>query len=1364
MFAIPLAVLPKVFSRLDEKMQIKYRKRLNKVVNQLLSNNAKSATKEQIRPKLWKVKLNKKWRLFITEFAQESGEIPDLYLLLIMENHKYKIALPVAEKLQALVSKRDFSGFSLYDPNENTSIVSIEDEDEHEHSDEELLVPEEVYLLGETIFQLSQEQNHLIRSQGSFIAYGGAGTGKTSSATFLLEQLVALNPVKPILFLGETPRIVEKVEHDLKLLLNVDDLSGVPVKIQVTQDFFKEQFQSETYFVDYDDFKKYYNKLKEDSASVLEQACKMPQDIREGNKRKRAEFLCGVLYQELCLLAPWGDYVSIGQKSSYFSLNDFPSVKDEIITQLQAYKRHLHDNQKVDLAFADFATSSSKLFAYIKLDEGQNVTLNALKYLAEIADECCVFMDDNQNTQAQKSNILLKKKLLEKVLKKTIPIPVHRLTECYRCSTAVNHAGAIILAIRDDLAGISPEEFLSGNQPVSGSAVLHAIQEETEELILSVRAQLAQYKETEVAILTFEDKASVQKKFPGILVFHPLEVPGAEFQGVGVLYHPLRKGRDNNADIVTLNECLKTISTTKVPVPHNLKHAASLEDPRHTQFLQMLYMMTMRFSQGVILIQAEAEWNKKILERLSEGFSKPQTTNEAVEKTVNVIPKKATEDEWHKLIDNLYLDKNPDLVHIEELVKQHLYSSASEEQRWGLYQEGQAKKLAKLEKKKQKREKTTVLNEQLLQQVSDNQLPSVVSEVNVSDMPSLIISKLINNAGFMEGAVQWNECLTEEEKSAFVQPDFSKSMLTKERGCDVIARIFLASPDIGRAIWSELKGSLFFLKLFLIKLIEVRVNEKYSNFYMLCSKASFLNDIVDAFIEQKNLSSLTEHARNNGLVQLGQAIRQGLSEAPADLPSLWRLLCSSEFQEVFLKLIDSGVFDDVSEKNIFPFNLFNQVLSAEANQNIDSPIMQLFSAETGVLILHKLILRQVVFGKILAENSAPILSIQEGGNVIESIVKNMMHVDRHLVLVSLINYIPIEDPNNLIFLKKLLLHLVYYVGYLFPSPGSLNTTSLSFNACITMCLRILVALEKRQDKLIKLYTTFEIGSGLVIQVPGSTSEVADGMNKSLAVLSGVLKELFQATFHIAQGFCVRGHHSVSVYHKAMKIFEGIENISRDNFEAIFNLFEKMHISFLMKPGEGSLARMEKRAVEKDKIIELYDIFFKIFVKNEWKEICFLRQLVMFLTDFPLDLCQDKLPEIKTWFTQCTIVFIQTLVTMFDSTPSATTIANILDIWKFIFQMRVNHSFGFVDNKEQEYLAFASIGLHKNIEVLFSSLTSAGRDVLKESLSEIEALYQQLLQAVTNPLPPVYTNNNSSIVFPAVTVSGNAKKNAVDSRP
>ncbi len=691
----------KIFTCIDSDILSSHQARVQKVIRQLLEGQTKSASLDQLKPGLYKVRLNNKLRLFIALRPNSSG-LCHLYLLHIMENHKYKLPLEVVRKLKQQLDTGDMAGFHPYEFGVDMSSTTADIDD----ADLDLLPCqiEGVRLLGRTLFQLTGEQQAPLQDAGSFILYGQPGAGKSSVSAFLIEQLIRiLQPTedgekRTIVYAAQTPRLVTQMRQDVNNMLRASFTNAQREKVEVifntTQELYSQAgFDFDT-FVGDEYFKEYMMFISKD-INEYSQACKIPEDIRPG-KKSLSNYVLNALYQELCLLAPWNAYPPssdeehVSEKNSYFKLKDFPGATKKIEALLKNYRQYLIDNKRYDPGIS-LSENGEKRYFYLILDEAQNITLNAVAYFAKQADNICLLTDDNQNTTAPKSSLLLKKNLLQIICNSNIPayhrkaIPLYRLSRSFRCLPAIRRVAHSILEMRDRLAGISPEQTDISADGLQGKAEIFLVKndEENREAIEKVLSKVSSYKKTEIAILCLESKELVSELFPGYLVFYPHEIPGNEFSA-GVLYHPLKQKRENNP-YVDINTQLPN-KHKHDSVPHSVKHATQIIDTRFSRSLQELYMMLTRFIDDVTVIQYKKDWNTHILDEWKPYFT-AHAALPVEQENLSVTDDQATESDWLERLLDLRSADAPDIEQIRRYVIQHLYQNLTEDQRYQAFEQ-----------------------------------------------------------------------------------------------------------------------------------------------------------------------------------------------------------------------------------------------------------------------------------------------------------------------------------------------------------------------------------------------------------------------------------------------------------------------------------------------------------------------------------------------------------------------------------------------------------------------------------------------------------------------------------------------------
>lgn len=1023
----------------------KCQRAVKKVINQLDSGENKSADRDQKAASLWTVKLNRKKRLF---FAEIDG---NRYLLLIDEEHNYNKSLPIAlKRLQEIIKVKPeererhleqelkANGEPLYsnytiNPDDIINDLKVQPE-----------APEEIKIkiLRKQVFQLSREQEDLVYCTGSFIAYGVPGSGKTSSALYLIEQLVerAEADSKPIVFLAQSTELVKRMQKDWESLPARKKANCPTVIFQTVEEFTKQQLgldkdkdDNTTEFVGFGFFEKFFEQNKNCifpkkkmllSSLTISQACKIPQGLEDKNIEK---FICQALYQEFCLLAAKNkanlnntnnsiDYIN--HNNSYFNIENNSELQQKIIELLNTYRDYLTQQEPkkhIDPAISVLPSSNqdNKPNATIVLDEGQNIPLNTLEMIAKSADEICVFMDDDQNTQAAKSSILLKQKMLKEIMQKEIP--AHPLRQSFRCSQAVNKCARTPLIMRDRLAGISTQVAVQQSDLMTeGSAKLYTTAPQQAEPIEEIITKLSLYKPTERLVIIQHqksatnqaweqnrlEKSKAQELFPDAIICFPEEVPGLEFDCV-VLYQPLGANSNyyNHDQFHGANKALKTYQQQqhgKTPksssVAQNIKHAAIVEDYRFSKPFQELYMLITRARDSVIIIQKKlANINEAILDHWSPAFEKENQNNAVLssssenprENTVenikgslanthitnNTTPKiQSSEEDWHERISLMSVVKGADKEQIRALVEKHLYQNIDKNKRYDKFMETQ---------------KGFTDNSQLSSS-SSTEASSKQAE-NHTDNLSKIINKLVEDKNFKNCRENWSKCLTKKEKEFLLDPDtiyiLAAKACSNNQSAEIISRIFIFNEDLIEPSIKKIKSIAIITGMLssLLRVAKGKNNE--SNFYKISSGTNlkFLTCLASAYVVFKSDKNLTSTAKQN-IQDIPKLIYQGLTENPNTNNSLPLLtqLHRIHHHPIFIQLIEDGLFDFSNNLTLMQYL---KLWKADSLTKKNSYLEQLLESEKGISILEKVIaFNTKLAGRIFFDNTIDYFITQTTNN------------------------------------------------------------------------------------------------------------------------------------------------------------------------------------------------------------------------------------------------------------------------------------------------------------------------------------------------------------------------------------------------
>jgi hypothetical protein len=563
----------------------------------------------------------------------------------------------------------------------------------------------------------------------------------------------------------------------------------------------------------------------------------------------------------------------------------------------------------------------------------------------------------------------------------------------------------------------------------------------TERLIITQHQWPGSGEQSEQDVIT---RAQVEALFPDAIVSFPEEVAGLEYDCV-VLHHPLGKSGDN-IDFRPANQALKIHQekqhgkTPKSIVPHSIKHATTVQDPRFSKDFQTLYMCITRARDCAVAIQEQTALNDTLLAQWApafDGTSASVTHEHEKEQSSDLaaINNLSTEAEWRERIIGMHSSDNVNLQQVKKLIEQHLYQDLPEDQRYQIFTQSQ--KAIQLEAKKSL-EKQDIGNE--IEEASESKDADTATVLIEHDLNG-IFEKLNKNKQFLECTSKWAKCLTADEKKFLLSPEaiymLAEKGASNRTACMIISRVFIYEQALITPSFEKIKNSVYVTKVLLTALV-TNPEAKQSDFYKVCIATGFklLTDLVDLFTALKNRDDFHDDAIRD-VNSISGLITQGLLEKPEGSETLLSQLHQKQHQPIFLQLIKIGApgFDD--NKTLMPYLKSWKI---EKGEEEFSDLWNLLQGDVGLCILGEIIaINPDLIGRVFFSKTINyfLKKVNEDPLFILSIIPT--YLNTKAIIFPIILGLDLSKKTHLIFLQR----TIQSISLSLPTPAKMLTHPLS---------------------------------------------------------------------------------------------------------------------------------------------------------------------------------------------------------------------------------------------------------------------------------------------------------------------------------
>ncbi len=676
----------KIYSGIEENIFYEKYDKICKAIAKLEESHTLSAKLDQKAHKLYTLRLNIKERLFIAIHTLEGHDQPSLFLLHVMENHRYNRIIAEMRNLTNAIKNNNILRFSEIELN----ATPAPQETEQEYFELEI---KPARLFRHHLIELDTTQQALIKCTDSFMATGNPGTGKSSSAVLMIEDIrVEQSNNQPIIVLSKTKKLADKLQEDLESLqdeknLDLKDISFVTVDeyaramLGSTEIDIKNSLDDFIYYIKtHEKITKLPTELpkkdQKDTYIQLELACKFP--IEFTKKQEKFNFFVQSLFNELMLIAPLNGYYHDSKElviasNSYFDIQIRPEIRNVLINLLHKYRNYLSDQNIFDYNISSWSTENAAEKPIIICDEAQLLSVNYTYHLAQRSQKLYLFMDENQNVTSGRSTLRYKHNI-QKISHPNSKI--FRLETSYRCSKQVSNLAFHTLDLRDILSDHSLEER-EQKQPMQQEG--HAFIFNNHEATNSI---LTKFKKTEIIIISEAEKTIVHNLFPGYIVCHPSELPGLEFD-CAIIYQPFNTS--NKEVWRKINSKLKAIdqlnfSNDIARAQPNIKRRENINSTHESMLLQQFFMIITRARHTVCIVQKD---NDESIKEISEYFSKK--CEHSTDYLIEDENTKTSDEEWIDRLCEMLENENSDIAQVFALVRQNLFLDTPINNRWGKF-------------------------------------------------------------------------------------------------------------------------------------------------------------------------------------------------------------------------------------------------------------------------------------------------------------------------------------------------------------------------------------------------------------------------------------------------------------------------------------------------------------------------------------------------------------------------------------------------------------------------------------------------------------------------------------------------------
>lgn len=523
------SILPILFWRgvIDPK-KLKENENIQKVVSDLMKGEyTKGANLEQLQKFkdhcIYSVRLNDKSRLLFADIELQEKH----YILLLehLENHNYEdskflksgVLKKFCMKHEALLEK------SAQQEQEWESISSEEASSLPRFgSDENLIDYAPVDYSEKGFIRLNDTQENILTARLPLVVNGPAGSGKSCVALSALVNYASdpSNRGRRAVYVCLSKELRNRMEENWNKLRAVGNFESIDVEFCSYRTLIKSNSPSLQGLkkISYKEFEEWFEaKIKTEQFSI---ALEDPQQVFEE-------------FQIIAACKDEKEYVSLGKRESLFQGK---GSKRLMWGLFDAYKTWLQSIGKYDFRIYK-GENSRDIFDFCVVDEAADLSPTCLEelYLMTKEGNIAYFIDTQQDlSDSLSKRIHLKKWMYQRGI--AMDSCSLSLSSVYRSAEKIVELSNRWLGIKAYLTGgISDKDEYRKIQTSPYSKGNPGQVEWSREKIDQIYAKLKrQYKETEIAIIIFEEekREELKKDLDAIFIFTPEEIKGLEFPAI----------------------------------------------------------------------------------------------------------------------------------------------------------------------------------------------------------------------------------------------------------------------------------------------------------------------------------------------------------------------------------------------------------------------------------------------------------------------------------------------------------------------------------------------------------------------------------------------------------------------------------------------------------------------------------------------------------------------------------------------------------------------------------------------------------------------------------------------------------------
>jgi len=438
---------------------------------------------------------------------------------------------------------------------------------------EELDIPvynepaEKKYLAFQQQFiEFSDIQEQAMTTQLPFVLHGSAGTGKTTLALSLMQNIVR-QAIAPVIYLTVSPKLRDNIRN-LWQEMHHDIMAGV--KFLTYHDFLIEEAAiNPDNLVSDRDFSTWYQTLKK---------CPFPEQK---------------LYQEFRIVSGYQEeaYLALGEKQSLFAAEQRP----EIFNLFSQYLRTISPGFSPELS----AFSLENPNVYLIIDEAQDLSCGQLKNLLSYnSSNAVLLLGDHQVLfDGISRHPFIKQFYYEH---SSCLLNLVELNTSFRCSEQVTTLANKLIELKYQVTGGASDKIESAQM----TADMHDIGvinwfDASPENLQEIKDFVA---DTSYALINFTTEP--EDSFSNFLVFSPSNIKGLEYDNI-ILWKPFQDNKKLN----------KLLTTTSAP-SHNRAKAGKSNVEFLNYFNELITAVTRAKKRVIIVNPKNNSANKELIKQI----------------------------------------------------------------------------------------------------------------------------------------------------------------------------------------------------------------------------------------------------------------------------------------------------------------------------------------------------------------------------------------------------------------------------------------------------------------------------------------------------------------------------------------------------------------------------------------------------------------------------------------------------------------------------------------------------------------------------------------------------------------------------